>query len=176
MHTINVKTTTSESAEQFKTDKFQCYCVIDDNERLDFIPALFFTPSADNMIATWLRQYLDYDVGFWNYLIILQGVGGNVAPDRIIFTTTQTGYIAPEGEQRYNMCILGNYFESEVSADVAGIIATLMIMNWLSWQAADMGAEYAKVCKYLVARQDALKDYVSLIQHPERGLIWRAID
>ncbi|EHF6269828.1 antirestriction protein, partial [Salmonella enterica subsp. enterica serovar Newport] len=26
------------------------------------------------------------------------------------------------------------------------------------------------------ARQDALKDYVSLIQHPERGLIWRAID
>lgn len=140
MHTINVKTTTSESAEQFKTDKFQCYCVIDDNERLDFIPALFFTPIADNMIATWLRQYLDYDVGFWNYLIILQGVGGNVAPDRIIFTTTQTGYIAPEGEQRYNMCIPGNYFESEVSADVAGIIATLMIMNWLSWQAADMGA------------------------------------
>lgn len=51
-----------------------------------------------------------------------------------------------------------------------------MIMNWLSWQAADMGTEYAKVCKYLVARQDALKDYVSLIQHPERGLIWRAID
>lgn len=51
-----------------------------------------------------------------------------------------------------------------------------MIMNWLSWQAADMGDKYAKVCKQLVARQDALKDYVSLIQHPERGLIWRAID
>lgn len=27
-----------------------------------------------------------------------------------------------------------------------------------------MGTEYAKVCKYLVARQDALKDYVFLIQ------------
>lgn len=74
------------------------------------------------------------------------------------------------------MSIPGNYFELEVSADAAGIIATLMIMNLLSWQAADMGAQYAKVCKYLVARQDALKDYVSLIQHPERGLIWRAID
>lgn len=49
MHTINVKTATRESAEQFKTDKFQRYCVIDDNERLDFIPALFFTPTADNM-------------------------------------------------------------------------------------------------------------------------------
>lgn len=32
MHTINVKTATRESAEQFKTDKFQRYCVIDDNE------------------------------------------------------------------------------------------------------------------------------------------------
>lgn len=42
MHTINVKTATRESAEQFKTDKFQRYCVIDDNERLDFIPGLFF--------------------------------------------------------------------------------------------------------------------------------------
>ncbi|EGI8540421.1 antirestriction protein [Salmonella enterica] len=176
MHTINVKTATRESAEQFKTDKFQRYCVIDDNERLDFIPALFFTPTADNMIASWLRQHSDYDGGFWNYWIISQGIGGNVAPNKIIFTTTQTGYIAPAGEQRYNMCIPGNYFESEVSADAAGIIATLMIMNWLSWQAADMGAEYANVCKYLVARQDALKDYVSLIQHPERGLIWRAID
>ncbi|EDI0448422.1 antirestriction protein [Salmonella enterica subsp. enterica serovar Newport] len=171
MHTINVKTSTRESDEQFKKDKFQRYCVIDDNERLDFIPALFF-----NMIASWLRQYSDYDGGFWSYWIIPQGVGGNVAPNKIIFTTTQIGYIAPAGEQRYNMCIPGNYFESEVSADAAGIISTLMIMNWLSWQAADMGAEYAKVCKYLVTRQDALKDYVSLIQHPERNLIWRAID
>ena len=140
---INVKTATRESAEQFKTDKFQRYCVIDDNERLDFIPALF-TPTADNMIASWLRQHSDYDGGFWNYWIIPQGVGGNVAPNKIIFTTTQTGYIAPAGEQRYNMCILGNYFESEVSADAAGIIATLMIMNWLSRQAADMGLNMRK--------------------------------
>ena len=41
MHTINVKTATRESAEQFKTDKFQRYCVTDGDERLDFIPALF---------------------------------------------------------------------------------------------------------------------------------------
>ncbi|MCT6986010.1 antirestriction protein, partial [Salmonella enterica subsp. enterica serovar Senftenberg] len=77
----------------FKTDKFQRYCVTDGDERLDFIPALFFTPSADNMIASWLRQHSNYDGGFWNYWIIPQGVGGNVAPNRIIFTTTQTGYI-----------------------------------------------------------------------------------
>lgn len=176
MHTLNVKPATRESAEQFKIDERQRYSVTDGDERLDFIPALFFTPSADNMIASWLRQHSDYDGGFWSYWIIPQGTGGNVAPNCVRFTTVQTGYIAPEGEQRYNMVIPGNYFEAEVSADAAGIIATLMIMNWLSWQVADMGLEYAKVCKHLVARQDALKDYISIIKHPEAHLIYRAID
>lgn len=41
MHTFNVKTATRESAEQFKVDERQRYCVTDGNERLDFIPALF---------------------------------------------------------------------------------------------------------------------------------------
>ncbi|WP_448945594.1 antirestriction protein, partial [Klebsiella michiganensis] len=92
------------------------------------------------------------------------------------FITTQTGYIAPEGKRSYRMRIPGNYFDGDVSADAAGIIATLTIMNWLSWQVADMGPEYARVCKHLVSRQDALKDYISIIHHPEQHLIWRAID
>ena len=58
MHTINVNTNvntaTRESDEQFKTDKYLRYAVTDGDERLDFIPALFFTPSADNM-AVWRR-------------------------------------------------------------------------------------------------------------------------
>lgn len=81
MHTLNVKTATRESAEQFKIDERQRYSVTDGDERLDFIPALFFTPSADNMIASWLRQHSDYDGGFWNYWIIPQGTGGNIAPN-----------------------------------------------------------------------------------------------
>jgi hypothetical protein len=82
MHTINVNTNvntaTRESDEQFKTDKYLRYAVTDGDERLDFIPALFFTPSADNMAASWLRQHSDYDGGFWSYWIIPQGVGGNI--------------------------------------------------------------------------------------------------
>lgn len=176
MHTLNIKTATRESAEQFKIDERKRYSVTDGDERLNFIPALFFTPSADNMIASWLRQYSYYGGGFWSYWIIPQGTGGNVTPNCVRFTTTQTGYIAPEGGQCYNMVIPDNYFEAEVSADAAGIISTLMIMNWLSWQVVDMGPEYATVLNHLITRQDALKDYISLIQHPERELIWRAID
>lgn len=130
------------------------------------------------MISSWLRQHSDYDGGYWNYWIILQGAGGKVAPARIIFTRSQNGYIALEADQRNNMCIPGNYFESEVSTDAARVIATLMIMNWLSWQVADMRAEYTTNLNHLIACQDALKDYISLIQHqhPEQGLIWGAID
>jgi hypothetical protein len=39
-----------------------------------------------------------------------------------------------------------------------------------------MGREYALTCQGLVDRQDALKDYISIIKHPERELIFRAID
>lgn len=74
------------------------------------------------------------------------------------------------------MVIPDNYFEPEVSADAAGIISTLMIMNWLSWLVVDMGPEYTTVLNHLITRQDALKDYISIIQHPERELIWHAID
>lgn len=176
MRTMKVNTATRESDEQFKTDKYLRYAVIDSDERQDFIPALFATPSADNMAASWLRQHSDYDGGLWSYWIVPQGVGGNITPNRIQFITTQTGYIAPEGEQRYRMRIPGNYFEGEVSADAAGIIATLMIMNRLSWQVAEMGPEYARVCRHLVSRQDALKVYLSIIHHPESHLIWRVID
>lgn len=176
MHIKNVNTATRESDEQFPTDKYLRYAVTDVDERLGLIPLLFFTSSADNMADNWLRQHSDYDGGFWTYWIIPQGVGGNVAPDRIQFITTQTGYIAPESEQRYRMTIPGNYFEDDVSADSAGIIATLMVMNSLSWQVSEMGPEYARVCNHLVSRQDALKSYVNIIQHPEHHLIWRAID
>lgn len=176
MHTKNVNTATRESDEQFPTDKYLRYVVTDDDERLELIPLLFFTPSADMMADNWLRQHSDYDGGFWSYWIIPQGVGGNIAPNRIQFITSQTGYIAPEGKGRYRMRIPGNYFEDDVSADAAGIITTLMVMNSLSWQVSEMGPEYARICHHLVSRQDALKEYVSIIQHPERHLIWRAID
>lgn len=51
-----------------------------------------------------------------------------------------------------------------------------MCLNRLNWQAFEMGPEMARVCQGLVDRQDALKDYISIIRHPERDLIYRAID
>lgn len=88
-----------------------------------------------------------------------------MVPNCVRFTTTQTVYITPEGERRYNMMIPGFYVEAEISADAAGFISALMIMNWLSCQVSDMRPEYSKVINHLITRKDALKDYDSIIQH-----------
>ena len=49
MYTMNVNpkvnTATRESDEQFKTDRYLRYAVTDGDERLDFIPALFYAVS-----------------------------------------------------------------------------------------------------------------------------------
>lgn len=88
MRTMKVNTATRESDEQFKTDKYLRCAVTNGKARLDFIPDLFFTPLADNMAASWLRQHSEYDGGSWSYWVIPQGVGGNIAPNSIQFITT----------------------------------------------------------------------------------------
>lgn len=92
-----------------------------------------------------------------------------------IVTTCATGYIAPP-DGTYRMTIPGNYFDAEVSADAAGIIATLFVLNQLCWKVSEMGSQYAQTCQGLIDRQDALKVYVSIIKHPESSLIFRAIN
>lgn len=63
MRTMKVNTATRESDEQFKTEKYLRCAVTNGKARLDFIPDLFFTPLADNMAASWLRQHSEYDGG-----------------------------------------------------------------------------------------------------------------
>ncbi|MFT2793982.1 hypothetical protein ACMV5I_28795, partial [Serratia sp. T13T92] len=53
---------------------------------------------------------------------------------------------------------------------------TTLTLNQLCWKTSEMGPQYAQTCQGLVDRQDALKDYVSIIEHPERSKIFRAID
>lgn len=175
MCTLNVNTATSESAEHdnYFIERFR---INSPRQKLSVIPLLFCSPVADTLAADWLRQHSDYDGGSWSYYLIPQGLSGKIAPHTTISTSVRTGFIAPEERAMYRMDIPGNYFSAEVSAQAAGIIATLMIMNALSWKTSEMGDDYAGMCTGLIKRQDALKDFISIMQHPERNLIWRAID
>nr|WP_230354332.1 antirestriction protein [Lelliottia sp. WAP21] len=149
--------------------------IVADENRMRYITELFFTPLGESMVMNWLSQHSDYDGGYWNYFVIPEGAEGKIAPHTYARLKT-TGYIAPDFEGTYKMCLPGNYFEADVSADAAGIIATLMILNVLSWKTSEMGKQYTRTCQLLVERQDALKDYISIIKHPEAHLIYRAID
>ncbi len=149
--------------------------ITDPRQRLAFIPKLFFTPQGDQMVAVWLQVHSQYDGGVWRYFEVPRGISGRIETWAEDCITRPTGYLVPP-EGTYHITIPGNYFDSEVSADAAGIIATLMSLNNLIWQVYDMGERMAKVCQALVDRQDALKDYISIIKHPERDLIYRAID
>lgn len=176
MRTQKVNTATIESAEQFDTVFIESCRVVQPGKKLRVVPFLFCSPVGDTLAADWLRRYSDYDGGNWDYYLLQKGVQGKIAPDTIISTQVTTGFIAPAGEQSFKMDIAGNYFSAEVSAQAAGIIATLMIMNGLSWKLSEMGPKYSGLCEGLIARQDALKDYISIVRHPERHLIWSAID
>ncbi|WP_183046865.1 antirestriction protein [Salmonella enterica] len=138
--------------------------ITDPRRRLAFIPQLFATPQGEQMAINFLRQHCkNYDGGYWDFYEIPRGI------------TCPTGYIAPP-EGTYHLDIPGNYFDAEVSADAAGLITTLFVLNHLSWRVSEMGPRYALTCQALIDRQDALKDYISAIKHPESHLIYRAID
>ncbi|MGX5056257.1 hypothetical protein ACWKX9_21720 [Enterobacter asburiae] len=47
-------------------------------------------------------------------------------------------------------------------------MTTLIIINGLSRQVANMRPKNATVCKHLADRQDELLDYISVIKHTER--------
>lgn len=80
MRTMKVNTATRESDEQFKTDKYLRCAVTNGKARLDFIPDLFFTPLADNMAASWLRQHSEYDGGSWSYWLFHRVLAGILHP------------------------------------------------------------------------------------------------
>ncbi|EDT2962821.1 antirestriction protein [Salmonella enterica subsp. enterica] len=148
----------------------------DPRHRLAFIPQLFFTPQGEQMAINFMRKHCEgYDGGYWNYYEIPRGITGQIAGWTNVCTTRPTGYIAPP-EGKYRLEIPGNYFTAEVSADAAGLITSLFVLNQLSWMVSEMGDKYALTCQGLVDRQDALKDYISIINHPESHLIFRAID
>jgi len=158
------------------TQKYPRIAINDSDERLYFIVGLFGFRQGQAMADDWMRTYVtNYDGGLWDFWEIKSGYSAKTGP-HITLTTSTTGYISPPGDRTYNVCIPGHHFEAEMSADAVGIIATLYVLNQLSWRTFDMGERYIELCRYLVEKQDSLMDYIDIVQHAERELIYSAID
>lgn len=132
--------------------------LVAEGDRLSFLPA-FFGPRlmlrGEALVYGWLDTLSeDYNGGFWNY-----------------YTLTNGGfYMAPATDKRLRLEVDGNGFDREMSADAAGIVATLFALGQLAaeLQGSDVGDT-------LIDRYHFLRDFAAKA-HAEAGLILAAID
>lgn len=155
----NVKTATHESKETSGEEIVSCV-MLSESERMDFLPGLFGRSwfRAEGYIYSWMQRHCEgYNGGYWEYYKIGE-TGGFMAP-------------CFEGEARIS--ISGNWCEVDVTNVAAGVIATLFILNALTWKLHEKDENDPEI-EALIEKAEILKDYASTL--PERGKIWRAID
>ena len=126
-------------------------------QRLNFLPATFgrYFMRGESLVYAWMRKLSeDYSGGFWHYYTLSNG--GH--------------YMAPEmGDARLTLLVEGNGYEGSMSADAAGIVATLFALGQLAAEIAGTDAADALIDRYHFLRGFAAG-------HPEAAAIYRAID
>lgn len=132
--------------------------LVAEGERMDFLPAFFgkkLMMRGEAMVYAWMRSLCDdYIGGMWDFFKLSNG----------------GFYMAPQMQERLKIQVVGNWFDGEVSADGAGIIATLFALGQLCAE-ADSEGEAAKRLYQLHRR---LLAYAA--EHPESAQIGSAID
>ena len=127
--------------------------LVPDAERLDFLPALFGTRlmmRAERLVYDWMGALSpDYDGGFWNFYTLSNG----------------GGYLAPQRTEPMRIAVEGNGFSGSMTADAAGIVATLFAL-------CELAAEVQQ--DTVVTLHHELRDFA--MTHKEAVLIFGAID
>lgn len=129
---------------------------VSEDGRMGFLP-YFFGPRSmlrgESLVYAWMQKLSrDYTGGYWQF-----------------YTLNNGGfYLAPDLDHALNLEVLGNGFEGRLSADAAGIVATLFALGQLAGER--MGDEADE----LAERYHNLREYA--LDHPEGGAILQAID
>ena len=126
------------------------------NRRLTFLPTYFgprLMMRGESLVYAWLRRLSeDYNGGFWNYYELSNG-----------------GFYMAPVLGRLRLEVDGNGYSGEMSADAAGIVATLFALGQLA--AETQGTDE---CDALIDRYHWLREYAGT--HAEAAQIYRAID
>lgn len=129
--------------------------VVPEDRRLDFLPA-FFGPSlmlyGEALVHKWMGRLAPrhYGGGLWQF-----------------YTLSNGGYyMAPTQPERLRLSVAGNGFDGFLSADAAGVVATLFALGQLT----------ATECEpdRFVELYHTLREFVG--DHAEAAFIYRAID
>ena len=100
--------------------------LVAEDDRMDFMPKHLGRQlmRGQNMFPGYLdRLSVDYNGGYWEFYELSNG----------------GWYTAPRGDQRYKMAWDGNYYQGEMSADAAGITASLFSINELANRTGEDG-------------------------------------
>jgi hypothetical protein len=125
---------------------------VDEPSRLDFLPTFFgrsFLLGEATVYGTLSSLSPDYGGGYWEFYTLSNG----------------GRYLAPQADKTFRLSCQGNGFEGEVSADAAGVVATLMALNALAWKTHD---------PLFIDAFYLLREYA--LEHPEANRILQAID
>ena len=126
--------------------------LLPEESRMGFLPAFFGRAMmiGEGLVYCWMRNLSeDYQGGYWDYFKLSNG----------------GFYMAPRTSKKFRVLVAGNYFEGELSADAAGIVATLYALCELANRTAS---------DRIVDLYHLLRDYAS--EHPDAGQIFAAID
>ncbi|MEX3840281.1 antirestriction protein [Paraburkholderia sp. BR10882] len=129
-------------------------------ERLAFLPKLFgveFMMRAEAMLYNYAGQFApdSYKGGIWDFYTLSNG----------------GGYAAPRTPEQLNLNVDGNGFEGDMSADAAGIVFTMFVLNQLCYEAYQKDAS---LTEKLSGHYHQLRDFAK--HHKEASSIFRAID
>jgi hypothetical protein len=130
---------------------------VPDNRRLDFLPTYFgprLMMRGEALVYGWLRSLCaSYKGAYWHYYTL---PGGGF-------------YLAPDLTERLEIQVDGNGFSGELSADAAGIVATLFALCQLVAEVAD-----TDMAETLIDRYHLLRDFAA--EHAEAAVMFQAID
>ena len=93
--------------------------LVPNNERFEFLPAAFGAKhmlTGESYVYDWMTVLsTDYKGGYWNFYRLSNG----------------GFFMAPASPKTLNVKWPGNYFNADMSAEAAGIVATLFAINQL---------------------------------------------
>ena len=134
--------------------------LVPEEARLNFLPTYFgeqLMMRAERVVYFCMSKLSeDYKGGLWNF-----------------YTLSNGGfYLAPADYGQMRVSVAGNWFKGELSADAAGIVATLFALPQVASVAQGLGLD---------AQADALIDHYYLLRdfaiaHEESSAIFGAID
>ena len=125
---------------------------VPEGQRLGTLPRYFGVKltRAEMLVYDWMGALCrDYSGGYWDFYALSNG----------------GFYMAPAYEGRLKVCVDGNGFSGELTANGAGLVAVLFALCQLANETEE---------DHLIELYHQVREYVAF--HPEARLIYRAID